>query len=318
MKDSISLLLVLLLIGLSLILTTCTKEEDSDILSKEAITNILNEEISADTLQSIVTWMQDMGTRFMLSDNRRIIASNIKNRFIMMGYTNTRIDSFMIDRTYRDINYRQWQYNVIATLEGNSYPDSICIIGAHYDNILQTGDPFLIVPGANDNASGVAAALEIARVMKKKRYSPRNTIEFIAFASEELGLYGSKDYATKSRLSSKKIKFMLNNDMIAYQPEVNKSDWVVNINDYENSQNLRMEAGEMCNRFSLLSFTNDNIHSAMSDSYPFFTNGYKALFFISDIIDPNYHSLNDIAENCNFEYCREIAKISCAMLVYNN
>ena len=76
----------------------------------------------------------------------------------------------------------------------------------------------LFVPGANDNASGVAAALELARVMRKNNFSPRNTIEFIAFGAEELGLYGSKAYAAQANGSSKKIKMMLNNDMIAYEP----------------------------------------------------------------------------------------------------
>jgi Zn-dependent M28 family amino/carboxypeptidase len=224
----------------------------------------------------------------------------------------------MINKTYRNINYQQWQYNVIANIEGNSSPDSICIIGGHYDNNLITGDPFSVVPGANDNAGGVAAALEIARVMKKNNYSPRNTIEFIAFGSEELGLYGSSAYANDSRQSSRKIKLMLNNDMIAYQPGTNQSDWIVNIIDYDNSHNLRTEAEQMCSRFSVLNFMNDNFYNKQSDSYPFFTNGYKAIFFTSDYLDPNYHSLNDLVENCNFEYCREIVKISCALLVDNN
>lgn len=318
MKKNHSILILLFLTGLTLFITTCTKDEDSGELRKEAITHNLNDEISADTLESLVTWMQGMGTRFALSGNHRDVALKIKNRFKMMKYSDARIDSFMINKTYRNIVYQQWQYNVIATLEGNSFPDSICIIGGHYDNILITGDPFIIVPGANDNASGVAAALEIARVMKKNKYSPRNTIEFIAFGSEELGLYGSYAYAIDSKQSSKKIKLMLNNDMIAYQPWTNQSGWIVNINDYDNSHNLRTEAEQMCSRFTVLNFKNDNTYNKQSDSYAFFTNGYKAIYFASNYVDPNYHTLNDLAGNCNFEYCREIVKLCCAMLVDNN
>ena len=318
MKYIQSILILFPLIVVSLFITTCTKDEETEKQIKEAITITLNNDISADTLKSIVTWLQDMGTRFTLSDDRRDVALKIKKRLIIMGYPDARMDSFIVDRTYRDINYQQWQYNVIARLVGNSYPDSVCIIGGHYDNILNTGDPFSIVPGANDNASGVAAAMEIARVMKKNRYSPRNTIEFIAFGAEELGLYGSNAYALESRQNSKKIKLMLNNDMIAYQPGSNQSTWIVNIIDYDNSHNLRIKAEEMCNRFSVLNFNNDNTYNKQSDSYPFFLNGYKAIFFFSDYLDPNYHTLSDLAENCNFEYCREIVKISCALLVDNN
>jgi leucyl aminopeptidase len=235
-----------------------------------------------------------------------------------MGYSDTKIDSFQIIKTYNSVNYDQWQYNVIATLEGNLSSDSVSIMGGHYDNILGTGDPFTIVPGANDNASGVAAALEVARVMKKNNYIPENTIRFIAFGSEELGLIGSNAYAADVAASNAKIKFMLNNDMIAYEPDNDKANWSVDIMDYTNSEFLMTEAEQLCSKYTVLKYFNDNTHNKQSDSYPFFTNGYKALFFFAQKIDPNYHSLNDLASNCNFEYCREIVKISCAILVDKN
>ena len=318
MKNYQSIIFLLLLTGLTLFITNCRKDEESDKQRKEATINKLNDEINADTLKSIVTWMQGIATRFALSNNHKAVAQSIKNRFKMIGYPDSRIDSFMINKTFQNISYQQWQYNVVATLKGISYPDSVCIIGGHYDDNLKTGDPFSIVPGANDNASGVAAALEIARVMKKNNYSPSNTIEFIAFGSEEIGLFGSSNYATESMQKSKKIKFMLNNDMIAYQPSADQSGWTVNIIDYDNSHRLTSAAEDMCQRFTVLDYINDNTYYKQSDSYPFFINGYKALFFASSSVDPNYHTLYDLVENCNFEYCREIVKISCALLVNNN
>jgi leucyl aminopeptidase len=246
------------------------------------------------------------------------VAVNIKNKFIRLGYSDTKIDSFLINKTYNNINYYQWQYNVIATLEGSLTSDSVSIMGGHYDNILSTGDPFTIVPGANDNASGVAAALEVARVMKKNNFIPENTIRFIAFGSEELGLLGSNAYTSEAVADHINIKLMLNNDMIAYEPDNNKTNWSVDIMDYDNSQYLLTEAEQLCSKYTVLKYFNDNTHNRQSDSYPFFTNGYKALFFFSQKIDPNYHTLNDLASNCNFEYCREIVKISCAILVNKN
>jgi hypothetical protein len=317
-KFNLPVFFILILSGLTVFLTTCSKEEEIEEQIKEAITIRLNSEISADTLRSLVTWMQGNGNRFALSDNHRDVALKIKKRFILYGYPDTRIDSFMISKTYQNINYQQWQYNVIALLEGDTNPDSVSIIGAHYDNNLRTGNPFAVVPGANDNASGVAAALEIARVMKKNNYSPHNTIEFIAFGSEELGLYGSFAYAREARINSKKIKLMLNNDMIAYQAGTTQSEWIVNINDYDNSHTLRTEAEQMCSRFTVLKYKNDNTYNKQSDSYPFFTESYEALFFASNYTDPNYHTLNDLVGNCNFDYCREIVKVCCALLVLNN
>jgi Zn-dependent M28 family amino/carboxypeptidase len=309
---------LLILSGLILFVTSCKKNEESEQQKKEVIMQNLNNQISADTLEFLVTWMQNMGTRFALADNHRKVALKIKNRFKMIGYSDTRIDSFLINKTYQNINYQQWQYNVIATLKGSSFPDSICIVGGHYDNNLRTGNPFSIIPGANDNATGVAAVIEIARVMKKNKYSPQNTIEFIAFGSEELGLYGSIAYAIDARQNLKIIKMMLNNDMIGFQPGTNTVDWMVNIMDYDNSHKLRTEAEQMCTRFTFLKYKNDNTSNKQSDSYPFFANGYEALFFFSNYVDPNYHTLEDLAASCNFTYCREIVKVCCALLVENN
>ena len=282
------------------------------------MTLLLTSDISSDSLESFVIWMQGMGTRFALSDGHRNVAIKIKNRFISMGYSDTKIDSFLVIKTYNSVNYEQWQYNITAILEGSLSSDSVSILGGHYDNILGSGDPFTIVPGANDNASGVAAALEIARVMKKNNYIPKNPIRFIAFGSEELGLIGSNAYASDAAINNLKVKFMLNNDMITYEPDNNKTNWAVNIMDYPGSEFLLTEAEQLCSKYTVLQYFNDNTHNKQSDSYPFFTNGYKALFFFSQKIDPNYHTLNDLASNCNFEYCKEIVKISCAILVNRN
>jgi hypothetical protein len=318
MKKITALDLVPFIILFCILFTSCKKDEETEAERKEAVTNKFNEEISADSLKSIVIWLQEMGTRFALADNRRDIANKIKKRFNRIGYADCKLDSFIIFRVYGDISYQQWQYNVIATITGSVYPDSISIIGGHYDNNLKTGDPFNIVPGANDNASGVAAAMEIARVMKKNNYSPEGTIEFIAFGAEELGLFGSYAYANNAKLNFKKIKLMLNNDMISFQPSTNQSDWGVNIMDYDNSHNLRREAEVISDRFTNLKYYNYNTYNKQSDSYPFFINNFKALFFISASSDPYYHTSDDTSEKYNFKFCREIVKLNCAILIDKN
>ena len=318
LKSYKAIFLLILLPGLSLFLNNCRRDEVTEEQRRESIINKLNEDISADSLAQTVTWLQDMATRFALSGNNRRIAVQIQSRFKKIGYSDAIIDSFQINKLYQNIIYQKWQYNVIATLRGGTYPDSVCIIGAHYDDYLNAGDPFSVIPGANDNASGVAAALEIARVMKKNSYSPKNSIEFVAFGAEEIGLIGSTAYAAESQQNSRKIKFMLNNDMIAYTPSGNQAEWAVNILDYDNSHNLRAMTEKLCLKFTVLHSINDNTYNKQSDSYPFFINGYKALFFFSAYVDPNYHTLSDLSDNCNFGYCREIVKLSCSVLVDNN
>lgn len=319
MKSFKSLLLIFSLAAISIVVTNCKKDKNNDDkLVKEAMINKLTGDISADSLKGFVTWLQGLGTRFALSDGHKNVALSLKNRFIKMGYTDTRLDSFLINKTYNSVNYQQMQYNVIATLQGSTSSDSICIIGGHYDDYLSRGDPFTTDPGANDNASGTAAALEIARVMMRNQYHPENTIEFIAFGAEEMGLLGSLAYAGDARTTFKRIRIMLNNDMIAYEPDNNTANWSVNIIDYNNSHFIRTEAEKLCTKYTLLKYYNNNTYSNASDSYSFYTNGYKALFFFSDKMDPNYHTLADLVTNCNFDYFREIVKLNCAILVDKN
>jgi hypothetical protein len=317
MRHPLIIRVILFFIVFCSLMISCSKDDNQEIPDKEEILTRLNNDINSDSLESVATWLQGMGTRFALADNRRFVAQKIKNRFIMIGYPDVKIDSFEINKDYHGITYDLWQYNVVATLEAGNTSDSVCIIGAHYDSITASGDPFTEAPGANDNASGIAAALEIARVMKNNNYVPSNTIMFVAFGSEELGLLGSLSF-TNSSLTSQKVMFMLNNDMIAYEPGTDKSQWKVNILDYDNSSNLRNEAELLCNKYTILESYNDNTHSSQTDSYSFFVNGYKAICFTSDIMDPYYHSLNDNVSHCNFEYCREIVKLNCAILVERN
>ncbi|MBI5009769.1 MAG: M28 family peptidase, partial [Bacteroidia bacterium] len=163
-KLRIPVIIIAILLLLSFSTISCNKDEEEEYSAKELLTFDLNEDINTDSLESYVRWLENMGTRFALADNRREVAVKIRNRFLSFGYGNAKLDSFMISKSYNGTLYQLWQYNVIATLEG-SVSDSVSIIGGHYDNNLLSGDPFRTVPGANDNASGVAATLELARVM---------------------------------------------------------------------------------------------------------------------------------------------------------
>ncbi len=306
----------IIFLAMILLLTYCTKE-DSEKVSKEDLTLKMIDGINADSLKADVIWLQNMGARFSLADNHRDVALKIKKKFQDIGYANAVLDSFNVVKTFRSVTYEQINYNVIASIEGTDYPDSVCIMGGHYDDILSTSD-LTVVPGANDNASGTSAVLEVARVMKKNKYRPKSTIMFIAFGAEEIGLLGSNDFAANPDDFSQKIRFMLNSDMIAYETSSVASDWYLNILDYNNSHSLRIEAEEICRNHTLLNTFNNNTDNARSDSYPFFTNGYKALFFFSGDGDPNYHSLNDVVSNCNFGYCTEVVKLQCALLANKN
>jgi len=255
----------------------------------------------------------------MFADNHRQVAVNLKNKFIRLGYPDTKLDSFNVTATYKGIEYITTQYNVIATLVGKS-TDSISVLGAHYDNRISsdTGDPFVFVPGANDNATGVGAMLEIARVMKQRSFIPSSTIQFVAFGAEEFGLFGSFDFSQKASSRGENIRMMLNNDMIGIPSSSDPGMWYVNIIDYDNSHYLRSEAQRLCERYSSVGYVNDNSVAKRSDSYPFYLSGFQALFFMQNTPGSTYHTESDLVTTINYQYCREIVKISCALLVDRN
>ena len=301
----------------SLIFTFCRKDDENE--GKEAEIISMLKEINADSIKAHVTWLEAMGTRFALADNHRSVALRIRNKFIGMGYANASLDSFPINVTYKNVNYNQWQYNVIAVLNGTQYPDSACILGSHYDDIVGTsGNAFTFAPGAHDNASGTAATLEVARVMKNKGFEPDKSIVFIAFGAEELGLMGSNSFSANPGQFGNKIAFVLNNDMIAYDPDKDPATWKVNILDYPNSKGLRSFAEKQIVKYTGLGYINNNLYNKQSDSYPFSQRGYKALFFSSVETDPYYHTVSDTQSNLNFGYCRSVTMVSCAILAEKN
>jgi hypothetical protein len=81
-------------------------------------------------------------------------------------------------------------FNVIGIKKGSLKPDTYYLVGAHYDSI--SGNPCVRAPGANDNASGVAGVLELARVFSQ--VETEASIIFAAFSGEEEGMVGSNGY----------------------------------------------------------------------------------------------------------------------------
>ena len=126
--------------------------------------------------------------------------------------------SFTVDVVRREVP----AYNVIGILEGSdpTLKDESIVIGAHYDHLGRGGAGSLaqregeIHHGADDNASGVAGVLELARIFTKQAVKPKRTIVFIAFSGEEEGLLGSNHYVNHPVLPVGNTVAMINMDMI--------------------------------------------------------------------------------------------------------
>lgn len=184
-------------------------------LSVEAVLS----EVSEDSLMGYITRLVAFDTRYMTSDSNAAAVTWMQERLVSLEFEEVRLDSFdlNVDRLVAGF---QWvhsgarQVNVIATHRGVLYPDRRIVIGAHYDTISLDRTPSSqdYAPGADDNASGVAALLEIARVISDLQLD--STIEFALFGSEELGLIGSAARAEAARTADEDIIVMIQLDAI--------------------------------------------------------------------------------------------------------
>ncbi|MEU5382059.1 M20/M25/M40 family metallo-hydrolase [Streptomyces sp. NPDC005968] len=103
--------------------------------------------------------------------------------------------------------------NVIATLRGSVTPERVYVVSGHYDSrVTDVMDATSDAPGADDDASGVAVVLELARVMAKRR--PASTIVFAAVAGEEQGLYGATHMAQQFKAAGVDVQGMFTNDIV--------------------------------------------------------------------------------------------------------
>jgi Zn-dependent M28 family amino/carboxypeptidase len=183
-------------------------------LADPAIKKIVAE-ISPDRIAASVKTLAGFETRGNYSDpNQKNRGIGAARRWIFAqfhGYS-TRLEvSYDIEKKgATDIA------SVVAVLPGTAEPEKRIIVGAHYDsiNLRVKGDKAVEAPapGADDDASGTAVALELARVMSQYRF--RKTIVFIAFAGEELGFIGSTRYASRAKANHEQIEAVFNNDIV--------------------------------------------------------------------------------------------------------
>lgn len=103
--------------------------------------------------------------------------------------------------------------NVMATLRGSVSPERVYVVSGHYDSrVTDVLNATADAPGADDDASGVAVSMELARVMAKR--APKATIVFAAVAGEEQGLYGARHMAAQYKAAGTDVQAMFTNDIV--------------------------------------------------------------------------------------------------------
>jgi len=177
--------------------------------------------------------------------------------------------------------------NVAAIIKGSTKPDSILVFTAHYDHLGGMGSKNYF-PGANDNASGVAMLLNLAKYYAAN--PPKYSVVFIAFAAEEIGLLGSKYFTENPLIPLKDIRFLWNLDLLG-TGETGAT--VVNATIHPQEFALLNKIND---EQKFLPKINPRGKAANSDHYFFTEKGVPAFFLYTQGGISAYHDINDKAE----------------------
>lgn len=201
--------------------------------------------------------------------------------------------------------YRKNACNVIAEKKGSGHPDEVLMVMGHIDSV---GKDFA---GADDNASGTAVLMEMARVLKD--YSNNKTIRFLISNSEELGLVGSTYYARKLEDENKldQLSLVINMDMVGY----NKNG-IVELETDPKYQDVANWYGELVASYTKLK-SKITLGAWGSDHVVFLRRGIPSILTIEnwDTKTPCYHQACDKPETINYEYAAEIGKLNLSAIL---
>lgn len=260
--------------------------------------------VSADSVRSYIQRLQDFQTRYTCTDSFWMAGDWIAGRFQSWGYD---------DVTYEQFEVTGWcdSRNVIATRNGETYPDRIIVLGGHYDAVVYDGgDPNVFAPGADDNGTGAAFTMEIARVLSGTPF--RKTVRFITFGAEEQGLWGSWNHAMGCLDRGDNIELMINADMIG-----NLEDGYLNfgIMCNEGGYPYGRALGELAEESTDLIPEIEVGEFGGSDHYPFDQCGFRTVYSEESDFSPNYHRQTDLVENLDMDYAADIVRINLGLLL---
>ena len=270
-------------------LTDAIKTKANDISNKGAIALILyNSSAIADELK-----FEPKAKNETVKIPVLYISNTIKKRFI-------KDESAIIDiKLTTDIgDNKRMGHNVIGYIDNGAA--NTVIVGAHYDHLgygedhtsLYTGTIPMIHNGADDNASGTAAIIELSKIIKTAALKNNNYL-FISFSGEELGLFGSKYFTDHPVINLSAANYMINLDMVG---RLNDSTHGLNIGGYGTTATW----GELLTEkddFFKIKF--DSSGTGPSDHTSFYKKNIPVLFFFTGV-HSDYHKPTDDADKINY------------------
>ena len=261
---------------------------------------------AADTGSTMVT----LATRYTFAAGIQDAERYLYQRYVQLGLP---------------VAYANWSYggysgrNIVAEIRGTSHPERIWLVGGHFDATSEI--PYTRAPGADDNASGIAATLIIADILRSHRFS--DTIRFVHFSAEEQGHWGSQAYARSLYAAGAQVMGFIDLDMIGWDSD---GDRTVEIHSGTRANSIslgsRFAAANQRYGQGLRLEVKGTSASRFSDHASFWDYGYPAFMAIENFFDdsilrdrnPYYHKTGDLLSRINQDYVVRTTRTALAML----
>jgi hypothetical protein len=279
--------------------------------------------VSEQQLFAYVQTLENFGTRNIFSETQRddfgIGAARrwIHDEFLRVngGALQVTFDDFPANIDGRITNQR----NVIATLPGiGDHPGAI-VISAHYDsrsNDMLDGNS--LAPGADDNGSGVALLIELARLLSSRSWN--QTIIFAAFSAEEQGTFGSRHYVQNTMLEGRSLDVIVNNDIVGGRAGIPQSIRIFSPGPDTNTSRqlaryLKLIGGLYTPALGIDIIDALDREGRWSDHREFINAGIPGVRLTESVEDRgSQHSSGDTANKIDYGYLRQVTQLNLAVL----
>lgn len=269
--------------------------------------------VEEDNLAQIILMLEAYGTRFHNQPTGIQASIDLKTTWEDLVSQFNRED---VQVEFYDHVFTQ-QKSVIVTFPGIEFPDEIIVIGGHIDS----GDfwnPY-DAPGADDNASGIATLTETLRILLANEFLPKRTVQIMAYAAEEIGLYGSADIADNYSTNGKNVLAAVQFDMTNFKGS--SFDIALNNDEDYTSNELNLFLIELLEHYNSngehkITYGSSKCGYGCSDHVSWAENGYHAAFPMEAAFhetNPYIHTPNDTFTSMNNDASHSVKFVKLAL-----
>ena len=273
-------------------------------IKSQGVSELLSN-VTAANLQSTVEALENLGTRHHSagSSDASSFVESLWQPLLPSGASITKVS-----------HTGYTQKSVVLKIPGTDTTGKTIIIGAHLDSINPSNNQD--APGADDDASGIAALTEVLRIIMTSGATFTRPIELHAYAAEEAGLIGSQGVVATALSNSQNIAAMLQLDMIGYSADPDNQ--IIHIITTDTSPVLARHLKDLTSNYLGAAWQASELASGTSDHRSWHRNGFHAAFAFENPLNYNraLHTEGDQSSRLNFDFAARFTKLALAFLAH--